>query len=302
MNKKRITLTQIEYFIAAARYLNFTEASMNLYVSQPSLSKQITMLEEEIGVQIFLRTNRNVKLTPAGKVFLKEVSGIPEYIDMAIEKSRQSNFIENGEIKIGCLEAMDTSLFLTEVIKKNKQIYPNVNVFLERDSFKLLREKIINGTLDIMFTLSFELDDSLGIESEVVYKGNGYIIMEASNPLANKDKLTLKDIKNENFVTLAREESPKGYEGIVNLCKKNGFIPKIVKQLPNVESLLLCVESGIGVALFDSSVRIHNNTNIRAIKIEDDFVNVIMVWKKENTNIAVSLFTNSVINEVTLKE
>lgn len=140
MNKKRITLTQIEYFIAAAKYLNFTEAAKNLYVSQSSLSKQIALLEEETGVELFIRTNRDVRLTLAGEVLFKELSGIPEHINVAIEKSRQYNLMENGSIKIGCLEAMDTSTFLPTVIKKIKQVYPNINIILERHSFKLLRE------------------------------------------------------------------------------------------------------------------------------------------------------------------
>ncbi|WP_411682177.1 LysR family transcriptional regulator [Clostridium thailandense] len=298
MNKKRITITQIEYFIAAAKYLNFTEAARNLYVSQSSLSKQIAMIEEEVGVQLFIRTNRDVSLTLAGQVLFKELSGIPEHISIAIEKSRQYNLMENGTIRIGCLEAMDTSTFLPAIIKKFKQTYPNVNLVLERHSFKLLRERIINGTLDIIFTLSFESDDSLGIDSETLYHGNGYIIMEASNPLANKDNLTIKDLKNESFVTLSRDETPRGYDGIISLCKKHGFIPKIVKQLPNTESLLLCVESGLGVALLDSSARINNNPNLIGFKIEDDFISVIMAWRKENINETIPLFTNSMLNEV----
>ena len=297
MNYKRITLLQIEYFIAVARHLNFTEAAKSLYVSQPSLSKQIAILEEEIDVQLFFRTKRNVRLTAAGMVLLKEMGGVIERIEFAIEKSKKPDLGENSTVTIGCLDAMDISTFLPEMIKKFKEKYPSVNLILERHSFRVLREKLINKTLDVIFTLSFELDDSLGILSDVVHKGNGYIVVNKSNPLASKNDLTLRDVKDENFVIISRDESPKGFDGIISICGKHGFTPKIVKQLPNIESLLLCVESGIGIALLDSHIRMHNSDNIKGFKIEDDFIEVIMAWKKENMNTAIPLFTNNVLVE-----
>jgi DNA-binding transcriptional LysR family regulator len=302
VNYKRITLLQIEYFIAVARHLNFTEAAKSLYVSQPSLSKQIAILEDEIGIQLFFRTKRDVRLTAAGMVLLKEMGGVIEQIENAIEKSKKPDLGENSTLTIGCLDAMDMSTFLPRIIKKFKEKYPNVNLILERHSFKILREKLINKTLDVIFTLSFELDDSLGILSDVVHKGNGYIVIDKSNPLANRNDLTLSDIKDENFVIISRDESPKGFDGIMSLCRKHGFTPKIVKQLPNIESLLLCVESGIGIALLDSNIRMHNSDNIKGFKIEDDFIEVIMAWKKENMNTAIPLFTNSVLAETKIEE
>ena len=300
MNYKGITLLQIEYFFAVARHLNFTEAAKSLYVSQPSLSKQIAILEKEIGVQLFFRTKRDVRLTAAGMVLLEEMGGVIELIENAIEKSKKPDLGENSSINIGCLDAMDTSAFLPPIIKKFREKYPGINLMLERHSFRVLREKLINGTLDVIFTLSFEIDDSLGILSDVVHKGNGYIVMEASHPLASKGNLTLKDFKDENFVMISRDESPKGFDGIISLCKQYGFTPKIVKQLPNVESLILCVESGLGVALLDSNIRMYSNPSLKGVRIEDDFISVAMAWKKENMNTAIPLFTNNVLSEVKL--
>jgi len=302
LNYKRITLLQIEYFFAVAKHLNFTEAAKSLYVSQPSLSKQIAILEDEIDIQLFFRTKRDVRLTAAGMVLLKEMGGVIERIETAIEKSKKPDLGENSTVTIGCLDAMDMRTFLPTIIKKFKEKYPNVNLILERHSFKVLREKLINKTLDVIFTLSFELDDSLGILSDVVHKGNGYIVIDKSNPLANRNDLTLSDIKDENFVIISRDESPKGFDSIISLCRKNGFTPKIVKQLPNIESLLLCVESGIGIALLDSNIRMHNSDNIKGFKIEDNFIEVIMAWKKENMNTAIPLFTNSVLAEAKIEE
>lgn len=298
MNYKGITLLQIEYFFAVAKHLSFTEAAKSLYISQPSLSKQIAIFENEIGVKLFFRTKRDVRLTPAGVLLLKELSGVIECIEDAIGKARQPDLGENSTINIGCLETMNVSSFLPLIIKKFKEKYASINLVFERHTFRNLRQKLVNGTLDIIFTLSFENDDSLGILFNTVHKGNSYIVMDASNPLARRENVTIKDLKDEAFVIISRDESPKGFDAIVSVCRKNGFTPKIVKQLPNVESVLLCVEMGIGVALFDSKVKISNGDNLKVFKVEDDFINVIMAWKKENMNPVIPLFTNCVLSEI----
>ena len=297
MNYEKVTLLQIEYFLAAAKHLNFTEAAKNLYVSQPSLSRQIAILENEIGVQLFFRTKRNVRLTSAGMVLFKEINGVVDSIEQAIEKVKQPNLGENCTLTIGCLESMNTSVFLPMIIRKFKEKHKDTNLIVESYGFKQLREKLINGKLDIIFTLSFEVDDSLGIVWDTVYRGNSYIVMDVSNPLAKSECLSIKDLKNEKFVIISRDESPKGFDGIIKICRKNGFDPRIVKQLPNIESVLLCVEAGVGVALFDSQVR-YDNKNIKVFKVENDFVDVIMAWKKENMNSSIPHFVNGVLSEV----
>lgn len=297
---KGITLLQIEYFIAVARNLNFTDAAKSMYVSQPSLSKQIALLEKEIGVQLFNRSTRGVRLTPAGAVLYKELGNVLETIHDAIEKSSKKDLGEEGFITIGCLDTMDLDNFLPPIIKSFKVLHKGINIIFERHSFKNLREKLMNNSLDIIFTLDFEIDDSLDVIYDTVYKSSSSIVMSVTNPLSMKEKLTLRDVKNEDFVFISRDESPKGFDGIISLCREHGFTPNIVKQLPNIESLLLCVESGLGIAILDSNIR-RRNSNLKHFEIENDKVDAVMAWKKENMNPSVSLFTNSVINKAVNK-
>lgn len=296
MLHKGITLLQIEYFIAVARSLNFTDAAKSMYVSQPSLSKQIALLEKEIGVQLFNRSTRGVRLTPAGAVLYKELGNVLETIHNAIEKSSKKDLGEEGFITIGCLDSMDLDNFLPPIIKFFKDRHKGINIIFERHSFKKLREKLMSNNLDIIFTLSFEIDDSLDLVYDTVFKSSSSIVMSITNPLSIKEKLTLSDIKDEDFVFISRDESPKGFDGIISLCREHGFTPNIVKQLPNIESLLLCVESGLGIAILDSNIR-RRNSNLKHFEIENDQVDAVMAWKKENMNPSVSLFTNSVINK-----
>ncbi len=298
MNFKQINLLQINYFLELAKHLNFTEAAKSLYVSQPSLSKQIALFEKEIGIQLFFRTKRSVRLTPAGTVLLKELSGITAHIENAINKSKQPNLGENSTLTIGFLEAMDTGTFLPRLIKEFTEKYPGVDLSFERHSFKVLREKLITGSLDVIFTMSFEIDDSMGVLSDIVYKTNSSIVLSSSHPKAGLEKLSVADLADEDFIFISRDESPRGFDSEVGLCMRYGFTPKIVKQVPNIESILLCVESGLGVALFDSSVRLYNKDAFKLFQVDDDFIGIAMAWKKENLNPAIPLFSNSILQKV----
>ena len=99
MNYKKITLVQIEYFLALARYLNFTE-------------------ESSIGVELFYRNKRDVRLTASGVVLLREVGGVIEIIESSIEKSKNTNLGDNITLVIGCLDGIDSSKLLIPFIKK----------------------------------------------------------------------------------------------------------------------------------------------------------------------------------------
>lgn len=298
MNYKKITLVQIEYFLALARYLNFTEAAKNLYISQPSLSKQIASLERSIGVELFYRNKRDVRLTASGLVLLREIGGVIEIIESSIEKSKNTNLCDNITLVIGCLDGIDSSKLLIPFIKKFREKYPTKNIVLKKYSFKILREKLINGSLDIAFTLSFEIEGYSGMISNIIYKGNSIIIMDKSNPLSKRENVLINDLKEEPFLAISRNESPNGFTRVINSCRRVGFTPKIEKQLPNIESILESVEAGMGVAIFDSNFKFNSGGNIKLFKIDDDYIDIIMTWKKDNMNTGIPIFSDFILKEI----
>lgn len=298
MNYKGITLLQIDYFLAVAKYLSFTEAAHRLFTSQPSLSRQIAQMEEKLGVALFLRTKRDVRLTPAGVVLFNEIGGVMSKIEIALKKSMELSMDEPVCLKIGFYATMDTSLYLNELIQQFRETHPQVDIIFEKHSFRNLKERLDSGELDIIFTLSFEVDRSEDVIWSTVIQQKGCILMSRKHPLSHSASLSFEDLKNETFVLLAREESPNAYDGIIAKCKKSGFVPKKVIQTPNVESLLLSVESGLGVAIIDQQIRIFSKENFRLFEIEDDPLSVVMAWKKTNLNPAVSMMNHYILNHI----
>ncbi len=279
---ERITMLQIDYFIAVATHKNFTKAAQSLYISQPSLSKQVAQLEYEIDVQLFIRSKKGVTLTPAGTLLLRELTQFKRQLKSAFEKARQLNYGSNAVINIGCLEAMDTDVFLPYMLEQLQQNHPSIDINLERHSFKLLREKLIEGTLDVIFTLSFEVGDNFPVCFTTVYNTTMSIFMSRMHPLAERDHVTMADLVNEDFVMISREESPKGCDHFVGSCLSSDFSPNIVKQLPNPESLLLSVKSGLGITCMDSVVNLGNREAFKAFEIPKQGVDIVMAWKESN--------------------
>lgn len=298
MNYKGITLLQINYFLAVAKHLSFTEAAKRLYTSQPSLSRQIAQMEDKLGVSLFYRTKRDVRLTSAGVVLFNEIGGVMKQIEDSFKKCMELSLDENSCLKIGFHEAMDTGIYLYELIQKFQKEHEQVEIVFEKHSFRNLRKRLDNDKLDIVFTLSFEVDRSDDIIWNNVYKQNSCILMSKKHELANSESLKFDDLINETFVLLNREESPNAFDGILNKCKKSGFTPKKVIQMPNVESLILSVESGLGVAVIDQNIRIYRRENFKLFEIEDDPVSVVMAWRKSNLNPAVSLINNYILNHI----
>jgi DNA-binding transcriptional LysR family regulator len=107
------------------------------------------------------------------------------------------------------------------------------------------------------------------------------IAIHTSNPLSNRQTLSLSELKDEDFVVISPKESPVGYDRFLQQCADAGFVPHVVRQPRSLESLLLCVEVGMGAALLDPNTRLEHNSNIRTVPIPGSSVNVCVVYRSD---------------------
>ncbi|MBR1781487.1 MAG: LysR family transcriptional regulator [Oscillospiraceae bacterium] len=251
-----MSITRIRYFVEVARCLSFSEAARRLYTAQPNLSKQIAQMEQELGFPLFVRSHRTVKLTQAGEYLYDKLKDLPEQLDEYFSRARE--MAEKGDegIIIGVLEGQDVNLVLRERLARIQERFPRINVALERNSYQNLRSGLESGHYDLIITLSFDVEDDARFRVYRLYEKSPAIAMHRSHPLAKKVDLDLIDLKDEPFVVISREESPGGYQKLIDSCSAAGFQPRIVREPRSLESLLLCVEMGMGVALLDQNTRL----------------------------------------------
>ncbi|MBP2655866.1 MAG: transcriptional regulator AlsR family [Firmicutes bacterium] len=282
---------QIDYFISVAEYLNFTKAAKHHFMAQTAMSQQIRVLEKKLGVDLFIRNNRSVQLTPAGRIFLQEAKRIVAISDEAIKKARHaaSGFV--GTLKIGFL-GPNEKRFLPDLVKKFRHDYPNIILSFKQGNAETIRSDLEHGLLDIAFTMAFDLDQTPGLIWETLYTDPICVIMHRDHPLANEAKINPVALAHEPFVAMEHREYPGAVERMIQFCITRGFTPNIVSQHAYLETVLLMVEAGIGVTLLPRFFDTYSNPNLRFIDLagDTDYVYSVATWKKDYTNPSIPIF------------
>lgn len=280
-----MNLMRIKYFVEVAKWGSFSKAAQTLYVSQPNLSRQIAMMEQEMGFELFQRSGKRIQLTRAGEYLYSQLRDLPEHIERAVANAEAISRREASSLSIGVLDGQDVNLFLSERINSLRKKDPKLLIEMERNSFRNLRQGLDRGAYDVLFTLEFELDGHPEWDSVMLFRQPGAIVISKAHPLAKRDNLSISDFKDEPFVAISREESPGGYELLIKQCGESGFVPNIVRETATTESLFLCVEMGMGVAMLDRNTRLERNTTLRIIDIpESRAAGLVAVWRKDNHN------------------
>ena len=285
-----MNFTRIEYFLAAAEYLNFTKAANVLYISQPSLSKQIALLEDELGVLLFDRMPRAMQLTPAGKLLYYEFNRLMPEIDLITEKVKRMKNEKLDTLFIGCVESIQLGETASTIIRNFKTRADGVELFIERYGFEGLHNKLIDGSIDVAFTFSTQVGKIRDIMYAEIEERRRYIIMSTNHKLAHKDDIAIEDLRDETFVLHGQSESMALCDDIIEECDSLGFDPRL-HYAPDIDALLDYVELIGGIAFLDKSITESRSGRLKyyPTKLEKSF-NLICIWKKSNRNPALKEF------------
>lgn len=289
-----MTFNQIRYFLEVAEHLSFSTAAQNLYMTQPALGRQITALEQELNIQLFLRTTRSVKLTPAGQYLYKQWAEQMKSFDESVQQAKKINEGYSGELLIGILEGVDLGLFFADILLKFEQKYPNIKIHMKQYSFGELRKKLKNKELDGVLTYYFDVRDVENVEYKNLYKFQPCWAVPIANPLTQKDSISVADLKNEEFVITSVDDSPFGHQLLLSLCKDlGGFSPK-VHCVDSLEEVILKVETSNKCTLMNQQLRIAKSSKIKTFPFEDqhDVAYYVFAWLKNNNNMSLRLFQN----------
>ena len=279
-----MTLTQIKYFITAAKCLNFTKAASQLYITQPALSRQIVAMEQELNMQLFVRNNRSMKLTPSAVVLLEEFEKIYNQYNLAIAKAQNSFEGMSGNLNIGILDGTYVGDLFPEVLNHFSKFYPNVKINLRNYSFNRLIEKLYNNELDLIITLKFDLDEREKIQYEVIEKTRDYVVVHKDHRLAGAKYVKLSDFKDDFIMMVSPEDSEISPKLILDACKREGFNPKI-KFASSLQEEMLWVQAGVGVCILDSRNSLMTNNSVRFLPVDTiSDPSLSLAWNIDNYN------------------
>jgi len=285
---------QIEYFLSAVRHLNFTKVADEFFTSQPTVSRQIALLEDELGFELFIRDKGILHLTVGGAIMALEFATSTQIIRDAIARVELVSNGLDGEISIGYYTGMNTDFYGYPPSMSFMSEYPLINLTMTSMSFSGLRDNLESGELDIIYTHSFELPaipNSLHIKCHPV---SAVIAMSSTHPLAGKKDLSEQDFSGQTFLLPSPEESENCNTMVRELLKQLGIMDVTFINMNNIESMLIGVRSGAGLSMVDSSIDLIYDKRYRCYKLppemEFNAVDMVAVWKKENVNPIIPIY------------
>jgi DNA-binding transcriptional LysR family regulator len=257
-------LRQLKYFVTVAEELQFSSASRKLLVSQPALSQQIRLLEDELGVDLFIKVKRQiyrkVELTEAGKVFLKDAQKIVQLSNKA--KERVKDFTASKKnLTLGTYRML-TGQLIVDTMALFANLFPEIDLtIVELPTILSVQEALLDETID--FGISVLPIHYKGLDYLTLKKSQLSVILPKNHPLADEEKLTLTALAQERWIEIDASVHPI-FDEIERLCIKAGFNrrPHIVQEVSTLEIMAQLVGMGKGIALVPSFFDTSAVTNI----------------------------------------
>ena len=292
-----MTIAQIKYFTTVAKCLSFTKAAEQLFLSQPALSRHIRNMEEELNIQLFVRTNTGIRLTPAGSTLYLGMEDLYNTYIGLVENASKVQQGHSGILNVGVLEETNTADFLPRVYHALTKEFPSVELRLHTGSFDFLTSNLYSGKLDVMFNLQFEVAQKESILYQYVSRSKDHIVMSKYHPLAKKERITLEDVRGETFVMISPEDNPESSPLIFAICKEHGFVPQ-VHYAKTLGEQILWITAGMGVSILDSRSNLKLNPDVKFYEMESNWdPSLVVAWNQNNYNPLISIFLKK-LNEV----
>lgn len=270
-------LRVLQYFLAVAREQSISKAAKYLHLSQPTLSRQIRDLEEELGKQLLIRGNRKITLTEEGMILRKRAEEIINLVHKTEKEIILSDDTVTGDVYIGTGETEGVRL-LAQVAKKLQKVYPTIHYHIVSGDSMDIMEHLDKGLLDFAILLD-PVDLSKYESIKLPYKDITGVLMRKDSPLAEKESIHTYELANLPLI-VSRQQLKNG---VLDLLTKQSDTPlNIIASYNLIFNASLMVEEGLGYAIgLDKIINTTGNTNLTfkpltpRIKIGMNFV-----WKK----------------------
>lgn len=271
-------LQQLKYFVEVARQKSFTKASHILLVSQPSISKLIKNLEDELKVTLLDRSERKIELTDVGRIVYEQALKILQSVEDVYSSVDELVHMEKGTIHMGLMPSIGVLLF-PKILTGFKSKYPQIDIDMVQYSAKQLTRKVKQGEIDLGVTVmpvDTELFEIIPLLSEELV-----VIVDNEHWLVEKESVHLSELKHESFILLT--EDYVLHDVVKRACVQSGFEPKIAFKSSLWDIMGEMVATQVGISIIPRSmVSRFNNENVHAISISYPSIDweVVLIYKK----------------------
>lgn len=277
-----IELRHLRYFIAVAEELHFGHAAARLNISQPPLSQQIQILEQQIGARLLARTNRSVSLTPAGRQFLADSRQILSQVEEAAARAARLHQGETGELRIGFTSSAPFIKAVSDTLSSFRQHYPDVHIQTREINTREQIAPLNDGGLELGLMRNTLLPETLAWE--VILREPLLAMIHRDHPLAARSGVSLVELAREPFVFFDPHVGTGLYDDILGLLRRYNLTPTITQEVGEAMTIVGLVAAGLGVSILPASFRRVQLNEIRWVPIveEDAISEMWLVWAKHH--------------------
>lgn len=272
---------QLESFISVARLLSFSRAAEKHFRTQPAISSQIRLLEEEVGAKLLDRSGGKVSLTASGKVFLKFAEELLESRKAMLSGVAETERVPRGEIVVGANEGTCLHI-LPEVFAEFKKQYPDVNISITRSDYARILEWVIDNSVDFG-VVSLPVDDTR-LSVKLIHRDELVIIVPPQHPLAKKKSATVSEVVKFPLVV------PKGghtRDALENLFFERKLKPRYTMELDSSELLkrFVAADAGVGFIARSNVLEDVRASSLTTISISDATIrrDLALVFRKDKS-------------------
>src|SRR4051794_23084283 len=239
-------LRQLRYFLAVAEELNFTRAAERLHMAQPPLSAAIRQMEDQLGVELFERTSREVRLTAPGRLLREQGARLVAEADRVFAAVREVERAPVGRLAIGVAPPARFRIG-PQLLAACASQAPGVMLYPREETTGSLLRDLRAGRLDLVLGFCAPPDDAL--ERERLRNQPAIVHVDASHPFAGRDHVALADLRDETLIVAGGPESPGYTATVVELCRAAGFEPRTIAD-PYPDLGLQAIREGLGVVVY----------------------------------------------------
>ncbi|MCQ6267569.1 LysR family transcriptional regulator [Fictibacillus sp. WQ 8-8] len=271
-------IKQLQYFIEVAKYNSFTRAADALFITQPTISKMIKNLEDELGVVLFDRSRKGLTLTDAGQTIFDQAKLVDKAFNNLEMELDNLLGLKKGHIRIGLPPIFDPRLF-PKLIGSFHDRYPHITFELMEDGSKKIEEEVASLQLDIGVVVLPTNTDMF--QYFAFMEEDLRLIIHPDHPLAVRDEINLAELREESFILFNKDFVL--HDRIISSCNQAGFSPHITSESSQwsfIEEMVVCK---LGVSLLPESICRHLTDEVRAIKVVNPSISwhLALIWNKD---------------------
>ena len=287
-------LRHLRYFVAVAETLSFTKGAEKLRLAQPSLTRQIKDLENELDVLLVDRRNQQIRLTDEGRSFLVDAKRL---LDLAQEMVESVQRLKRGEASALNVGYVTNHFYdsLPTTLGSFRQLFPTVAINLFDMSYGDQFRAIEEGTIALGFVGLHEPIQRRGLQFRTIASYETVVAFRKNEPMARKSVVNLKDLAPMFFIGMSEASYPSYRGWLTKTCRRVGFTPKVLQDVELEQTMIHAVARGLGVALVPEQVKRleHENVVFRPLNPTVRTEGCI-AWKGENPSAALKAYVRIV--------